>query len=69
MSTSINGETPPGRWTSGTSIDGKGEFSVIQGKPAGEEPKLGPPAPKGHAQKEQMSTTDNIIGGVKDLLR
>ena len=69
MSTSINGETPKGRWTSGPSIDGKGEFSVIQGKPAGEEPKLGPPAPRGHAQKEQMSTTDNIIGGVKDLLR
>ncbi|WP_019949463.1 manganese catalase family protein [Hymenobacter aerophilus] len=68
MSTSINGETAPGRWTSGPSIDGKGEFSVIQGKPAGQEPKLAPPAPKGHAQKEQMSTFDNIIDKAKDVL-
>lgn len=43
-----------GRWTAGRSMDGKSEFEYILARPQGEEPKLAPPAPRGHAQKEEM---------------
>ncbi|WP_237477836.1 manganese catalase family protein [Lichenibacterium dinghuense] len=48
--------TPPmaGRWTQGPSLDGKGEFSVMQNAPMGEEPVLGPARKDSFAQKEQM---------------
>ena len=36
--------------------------------PYGDEPKLAPPVPEGHAQKEQMTLTDSIIGNIKDTL-
>ena len=53
--TAVDGSPPPeGRWTSGTSLDGKGEFSVFQNKPMGEEPVLGPARPDSGAQKEQI---------------
>ena len=58
--------TPEGRWTHGTSIDGNGQFSVLKAQPYGDEPKLAPPVPEGHAQTEQMTITDTIIGNVKD---
>ncbi|MBO3271555.1 MULTISPECIES: manganese catalase family protein [Hymenobacter] len=58
--------TPEGRWTHGPSIDGNGEFSVLKAQPYGDEPKLAPPVPEGHAQTEQMTITDTIIGNVKD---
>ncbi|PYE51196.1 manganese catalase family protein [Deinococcus yavapaiensis] len=51
-------ETPQGRWTSGPSLDGNGEFRVEKARPLGEEPVLAPPMPEGFAQKEQM------IGGM-----
>lgn len=44
----------PGRYTEGPSIDGKGQFSVMQSQPMGEEPVLGPARPESGAQKEQM---------------
>jgi Mn-containing catalase len=57
MSTWRDGEgkekVPQGRWTSGPSIDGKGEFSVTQ-QPGGGEPNLSPAKPHSGAQKEQM---------------
>lgn len=69
ISPNIDGSgTPSGRWTHGPSLDGKGEFSVLKAEPYGDEPKLGPPQPKGHAQKEQMTTMDTIIGNIKDSL-
>jgi Mn-containing catalase len=69
ISPNIDGTgTPEGRWTQGTSLDGKGEFHVLKAEPYGDEPKLGPPVPKGHAQKEQMTMTDTIIGNIKDTL-
>jgi Mn-containing catalase len=69
ISTNIDGTgTPEGRWTHGTSIDGKGEFKVLKAEPYGDEPKLGPPVPEGHAQTEQMTLTDTLIGNVKDTL-
>ena len=48
--------TPPmaGRWTEGPSLDGKGQFSVMQNAPLGEEPVLGPARPDSGAQTEQM---------------
>lgn len=53
--TAVDGSPPPqGRWTSGPSVDGKGEFSVFQNKPMGEEPILGPARPDSGAQLEQM---------------
>ena len=59
---------PEGRWSQGQSLDGRGEFHVLKAQPYGDEPKLGPPNPKGHAQKEQMTMMDNIIGNIKDTL-
>jgi Mn-containing catalase len=45
---------PEGRWTSGPSIDGKGEFSIISRmEPLGEEPRLRPAPPEVHAQREE----------------
>jgi len=69
ISPNIDGTgTPSGRWTQGPSLDGKGEFKVLKAEPYGDEPKLAPPVPEGHAQKEQMTVTDTIIGNIKDSL-
>jgi Mn-containing catalase len=46
---------PDARWVKGPSIDGKGKFSYIKNmQPAGDEPKLAPPDPRLHAQKETI---------------
>ncbi len=69
ISTNIDGTgTPEGRWTQGPSIDGKGEFKVLKAEPYGDEPRLAPPVPEGHAQKEQMTLTDSLLGNIKDSL-
>ena len=47
--------TPQGRWTQGTSMDGKGEFHVKKAEPLDGEPVLAAPDPRGHAQTEQMT--------------
>ncbi|MCJ2071285.1 manganese catalase family protein [Methylobacterium sp. J-030] len=53
--TAQDGSPPPeGRWTSGPSIDGKGQFSVFQNKPMGEEPVLGPARPDSGAETQQI---------------
>jgi Mn-containing catalase len=55
MGTSVNGEPPPeGRFTTGPSLDGKGQFSSIQSTPMGEEPVLGPARDGSGAQAEQI---------------
>ena len=55
FSTSADGSPPPaGRWTQGPSLDGKGEYSVVQNQPMGEEPVLGPARPDSGAQNEQI---------------
>jgi manganese catalase len=46
---------PEGRWSSGTSIDGKGEFHTEPAVPLGDEPILSAPAPEGYAQTEQLT--------------
>jgi Mn-containing catalase len=55
FSTAIDGIDPPqGRWTSGPSLDGKGEFNTMRLRPMGEEPQLAPPIPQAFAQREEM---------------
>ena len=51
----IDGIAPAeGRWTQGQSMDGKGEFSLVDAQPMGEEPMLGEARPDSGAQSEQM---------------
>ena len=55
FATAADGSPPPaGRWNEGPSLDGKGEFTVFQNKPLGQEPDLGPARPDSGAQSEQM---------------
>jgi Mn-containing catalase len=46
---------PPARWNEGPSMDGKGQFTVFQNQPLGEEPVLGPARPDSGAQNEQIA--------------
>lgn len=62
------GKSSTGRWAQGTSIDGKGEFTFVPATPHGQEPKLGPPDAKGHAQTEQMGVVGQAAAGVKDMV-
>jgi Mn-containing catalase len=45
---------PEGRWTSGESLDGRGEFSLAPAEPQGDVPQLGPPAPETFPEVQQM---------------
>jgi Mn-containing catalase len=47
-------EPPRGRWTEGTSIDGKGTFSLRPMEPQGREPDLGSARPGSGAQEGQI---------------
>ncbi|MGG7516335.1 manganese catalase family protein [Allorhizobium undicola] len=47
-------EPPPGRWSQGKSMDGKGEFTSRPMTPLGQEPVLAPAPPGSGAQSEQM---------------
>ncbi|OON67435.1 manganese catalase family protein [Hymenobacter sp. CRA2] len=64
-----NDTTEGGRWTSGPSIDGKGEFQVVKAAPIGGVPMLAPPDPRGHAQTEQMTTMGAAMGTVSDKVK
>ncbi len=52
--TSVDGTFPEGRWTSGPSMDGKGEFTVFRNEPLGDEPVMGPARPDSGAQTQQI---------------
>lgn len=55
LSTAVDGAQPAeGRWTTGPSIDGRGEFRLEPARPLGEEPILSAPAPEAYAQTEQL---------------
>ncbi len=58
---------PNGRFTQGESLDGKGQFTVRQNAPLGDEPVLAPPVPAGYAQTEQMSALGKMAGMMKGL--
>ncbi|WP_295767195.1 manganese catalase family protein [uncultured Mucilaginibacter sp.] len=71
VSTNIEKPAPPdARWTSGPSIDGKGEFSFVHARPYGQEPVLGPPDVKGYAQSQQMvdGNDKGILENIKDTI-
>lgn len=55
LNTSLDEATPEGRWTSGPSLDGRSEFSVVDKvEPLGQKPGLGKARPDSAAQTEQM---------------
>jgi len=69
VSTSLEAETrATGRWSSGSSIDGKGEFRVEKIRAVGGEPVLPPPRPEAHAQVEQMLDGNGANGGLLSSL-
>ena len=59
---------PQGRWTQGPSLDGKGQFTARRLTPMGQEPNLSQPRSDGFAQTQQMSTVQNVISSVKNML-
>ena len=69
ISTGIPG-TPQteGRWTSGKSLDGNGEFSQIKAEPYGDKPKLAPPVPQGYAETQQMASGSGILNKIVDAV-
>jgi Mn-containing catalase len=63
------GPTAAGRWTEGTSIDGKGIFSVERAVPVGGMPVLAPAPKEMHAQIEQGVKPDSdFLDKVKDFI-
>ncbi|HEU4496290.1 MAG TPA: manganese catalase family protein [Flavobacterium sp.] len=58
-----------GRWTSGESIDGKGQFTFEKAIPYGEKPNLAPPAPEGFAQTEQMKPDSGENGSIESVFK
>ena len=55
LNTSLDEPTPEGRWSSGPSLDGRGEFSVKEKpEPLGQKPDLGKARKRSGAQTEQM---------------
>jgi Mn-containing catalase len=54
LTTSVDGTGPEGRWSSGPSLDGNGEFSQEAAVPAGEKPVLAPPAPETYPEAQQL---------------
>jgi len=53
------GSAPPGRWTSGPSIDGRGQFDIKE-QPGAPMPPLGPARPMSGAQNEQIRPKTTI---------
>jgi Mn-containing catalase len=64
-----NQETVAGRWASGPSLDGNGEFHVKKAAPLGGIPKLDTPDPRGHAQKEQQTPMEAMMGTISDKVK
>ncbi|GAA5512179.1 putative manganese catalase [Deinococcus carri] len=55
FTTNADGSPPPqGRWTSGPSLDGRGEFNVKHLQPMGEEPQLAPPMPSTFPEVQEL---------------
>jgi len=69
VSTSVAGApVAEGRWSSGPSIDGKGEFSLRKAEPVGGEPQLAPAKPGGGAQAEQVGDPSSLLGRLKQTI-
>lgn len=54
-----------GRYTEGTSLDGKGTFTVMPNRPLGQEPTLAPGPKEAHAQSEQQL---GLLGKLKQSI-
>jgi Mn-containing catalase len=54
LDTLLDREAPDGRWSSGPSFDGRGEFTKRKAEPMGQKPDLGKARPETGAQKGQM---------------
>jgi len=68
VNTFVDGIYPEtGRWCEGQSLDGKGEFSMVDAAPLGEEPQLAPPRPDAGAQAEQFSPMPDAEPGSRPL--
>ena len=68
ISTHINGDSKAkGRWSEGTSVDGKGKFTFEKAAPQGQKPNLGKPDPAAFAQKEQMKSESFIKSTIDKL--
>ncbi|MDF2440823.1 MAG: Mn-containing catalase [Abditibacteriota bacterium] len=59
---------PEGRWSSGPSIDGKGEFSPVRIQPQGSEPQLGMARPGSGAQQQQMGMVNGVVNAVSNVM-
>ena len=57
------------RWTSGKSVDGRGEFSEEEGRPLGSVPNLAPAPPEVHDGLEATSNGGGVIRKVKDAVK
>ena len=57
------------RWTSGKSVDGRGEFSEEEGRPLGSVPNLAPAPPEVHDGLEATSNGGGVIHKVKDAVK
>lgn len=58
-----------GRWTSGPSLDGKGEYRQQVAQPVGGEPQLAPPVPQAHGQVEQGSQAPSGTSSDKSVVQ
>lgn len=65
-----DGSIPEGRWTSGESMDGKGNFSARPSEPLGGMPNLAPARPDGGAQAAQTSKSGRtgVLGQVEGAI-
>ena len=59
---------PEGRWTEGTSLDGKGQYSAMISEPLGQEPQLAKPRSDSGAQSDQMGMGSSIAAAAKGAL-
>lgn len=68
LTTGIEGTTPPeGRWSSGKSMDGNGEFTMTPSEPVGGVPDLGPGTARVGVQKAQMEGAPEV--SVRSVLK
>jgi Mn-containing catalase len=64
-----DGEVPKdARWTSGTSVDSKGEFSVREAEPMGDIPKLAPAEARPELHSTPIPATGGILRKAKDAM-
>jgi Mn-containing catalase len=64
-----DGEVPKdARWTSGSSVDSKGEFGVREAEPMGEVPKLAPPEARPELHSTPIPAEGGILRKAKDAV-